>query len=302
MAASATDVRFLVLKFGGTSVADRSAWDTIVDATRTRIAEGYKPVVVCSAVAGVSDNLVRSLEEASRGLGDVLGQIERRHMELASELGVDPDVITARLEELKRLWTGISLTGEVTPRLRARVMAQGELLSTRLGEAFFAASGLPCEWLDARDFLSTEEEPGRPAERRILDARCVHDTDPRLQEDLAARPADAFLTQGFIARDDEGTVLLGRGGSDTSAAYFAAKLDAVRCEIWTDVPGAFTADPRLVPQARLIRSLDYDEAQELASMGARVLHPRCIAPLKRAGIPLEIRWTARPEADHTTRG
>jgi len=300
MAGSATDVHFVVLKFGGTSVADRASWDTIAAAIRSRVTEGFRPMVVCSAVAGISNDLARSLEEAPRGLGDVSDRIEQRHLDLASELDVDPAVIAPPLEELKKLWTGISMTGEVTPRLEARVMAQGELLSTRLGAAFLGTVGLSVEWLDARDLLLAEAEPSRPAERAILDARCVHDADPTLQGDLGARSAEAFLTQGFIARDGKGTVLLGRGGSDTSAAYLAAKLDADRCEIWTDVPGAFTADPRLVPQARLIRDLDYDEAQELASMGARVLHPRCIAPLERSGIPLEIRWTADPEADHTT--
>src|SRR5690606_3375787 len=104
--------------------------------------------------------------------------------------------------------------------------------------------------------------------------------------------------QGFIARDRRGdTVLLGRGGSDTSAAYFAAKLRAARCETYTDVPGMFTANPREVPTARLLRRLDYDEAQEIASMGAKVLHPRCIAPCKHAGIPLSIHTTERPELE-----
>jgi diaminopimelate decarboxylase/aspartate kinase len=300
MAGSETDVRYVVLKFGGTSVADRASWDTIAAAIRSRVTEGFRPFVVCSAVRGISDELVRSLDEAPRGVGEAAERIERRHLAVASELGVDPAIIEPPLEELKKLWTGISMTGEVTPRLHARVMAQGELLSTRLGVAFLEAQGLSVQWLDARDLLMAQPEPSRPTDRQILDARCVHHADPALQDDLAGRPSEAFVTQGFIARDGKGTVLLGRGGSDTSAAYFAAKLNAERCEIWTDVPGAFTADPRLVPQARLIQTLAYDEAQELASMGAKVLHPRCIAPLERSGIPLEIRWTAHPDADHTT--
>src|ERR1700694_1391154 len=116
----------------------------------------------------------------------------------------------------------------------------------------------------------------------------------------AREPAAAILTQGFIARNRDGaTVLLGRGGSDTSAATFAAKLGAGRCEIWTDVPGLFTANPAFIPSARLLRWLDYDEAQELATSGAKVLHPRSIPPLRRHGIPLHVLCTDRPEAPGT---
>jgi len=294
--------RFVILKFGGTSVASRARWQAIADVTADRVREGFRPVVVCSALAGVSDALERLPEAARNGTHEPLvGSIEGRHLELAAELEVDPaETIAPHLAELKRLSLGVSLMGEVTPRVRARIMALGELIATKLGVAFLRAAGVSIEWLDARQHLTAMREPSRSPEHVILQATCIDDADERLAADLQAREARAFLTQGFIASDAEGTVLLGRGGSDTSAAYFAAKLGAERCEIWTDVPGAFTADPRLVAQARLIRSLDYDEAQELASTGARVLHPRCIAPLRRARIPLEIRWTERPSADHTS--
>jgi len=120
------------------------------------------------------------------------------------------------------------------------------------------------------------------------------------QERLAAQPEQLVLTQGFIARNGAGdTVLLGRGGSDTSAAYFAALLAAKRCEIWTDVPGVFTADPRDIPTARLLHLLDYDEAQEITTLGAKVLHPRCIRPLADHNIPIHILCTHRPEVEGT---
>ncbi len=294
--------RFVILKFGGTSVASRARWQTIADVTADRVRDGFRPVLVCSAVAGISDALERLPGSALAGSHESqVESIESRHLELAAELEVDAAAaIAAHLAELKRLSLGVSLTGEVTPRVSARIMALGELMSTRLGVAFLRAAGLSVDWLDARPHLIATREPSRSREHAILQASCIDDPDETLAARLKASEADAFLTQGFIASDAEGTVLLGRGGSDTSAAYFAAKLGAERCEIWTDVPGAFTADPRLVAQARLIRSLEYDEAQELASAGARVLHPRCIAPLKRARIPLEIRWTERPGADHTS--
>ena len=109
--------------------------------------------------------------------------------------------------------------------------------------------------------------------------------------------------KGFIARNGDGeTVLLGRGGSDTSAALFAAKIGAERCEIWTDVPGVYTANPRDIPDARMLRLLGYDEAQEIASSGASVLHPRCLGPVRRHGIPLHVRCTQRPELVGTVVG
>ena len=112
--------------------------------------------------------------------------------------------------------------------------------------------------------------------------------------------APVIITQGFIASDSEGnTVLLGRGGSDTSAAYLAAKLQAARLEIWTDVPGMFSANPRSTPTARLLRSLHYDEAQEIASNGAKVLHPRCILPARQYRIPLHVYATQTPDLEGT---
>src|SRR6185312_1938021 len=114
---------------------------------------------------------------------------------------------------------------------------------------------------------------------------------------------EVFITQGFIARNASGgTVLLGRGGSDTSAAYFGALLRASRVEIWTDVAGMFTADPRRVPNARLLRRLDYEEAQEIATTGAKVLHPRCLSPCRRARVPLLIKDTQRPQLQGTVIG
>ena len=127
-------------------------------------------------------------------------------------------------------------------------------------------------------------------------------TSPGLSEvgliaTLDSVPAPVLITQGFIARDSAGdTVLLGRGGSDTSASYLAALLGAKRCEIWTDVPGIYSANPRQVPTARLLKHLDYDEAQEITSTGAKVLHPRCIPPVRAHGIELHIRCSQMPDA------
>lgn len=292
---------YVVLKFGGTSVASRSRWQTIANVMQEHLENGYRPFVVCSAVAGVSNTLDKLLGEAVRGAHEpVLKQLRLLHTDLAHGLDVDPELVEDYLEELSRLALGVSLIREVNPRLHARVMSMGELMSTTLGAAFLNSQGLNTRLLDARKILASIDDADLPDNRRYLSAACGFEPDTALQSALEEDDASAFLTQGFIASTPAGeTVLLGRGGSDTSAAYFAAKLGADRLEIWTDVPGMFTANPRQIPSARLLRHLGYDEAQELATMGAKVLHPRCLEPVRRHGIPLYIRSTEDPGLEST---
>ncbi len=293
-----------VLKFGGTSVASRARWESIEKIARARGQAGFRTVLVCSAISKVSDTIERLLQKALDGEHQtVLDELREIHVSRAQEMNVDEAVLFEGLADLERIATGASLIREVSPRLRARALAWGELLSTKIGAAFLTRQGLRVAWVDARECLLAVDEAQAPEARRYLSARCGHDAEATLARrfhGLFDDGADLVLTQGFIARDKKGdTVLLGRGGSDTSAAYFAAKLSAARCETWTDVPGIFTANPRDVPTARLLRRLDYDEAQELASMGAKVLHPRCISPCKHAHIPLSIHSTERPELEGT---
>jgi diaminopimelate decarboxylase/aspartate kinase len=177
-------------------------------------------------------------------------------------------------------------------------MATGELMATEIGARFLASRGLPVQWADARTLLRAERH-GASAKASVLSAVCGFAPDAALQARLEAG-APVVVTQGFIASDDEGnTVLLGRGGSDTSAAYLAAKLSASRLEIWTDVPGMFSANPHATPTARLLRTLHYDEAQEIATSGAKVLHPRCILPVRQYGIPLHVYATHVPDLEGT---
>jgi diaminopimelate decarboxylase/aspartate kinase len=293
---------WVVLKFGGTSVSTPARWATIAGLVRRRLDEGLRPLVVCSALSGVSNQLEALLAAAVAGrYEEPLAALEARHLELGAGLGLAAaPLLRDDFEELSRLALAASLLREAGPALKARVMAFGELLSTRLGAAFLTAQGIAAAWHDARTSLVAREDPLASGARAYLAASCDFDRDEALIAALGAIPAAAVITQGFIAHNREGqTVLLGRGGSDTSAAYFAARLGAARCEIWTDVPGLFTANPSLLPSARLLRALDYDEAQEIASMGARVLHPRSIPPLRRHGIPLQVLCTDRPDAPGT---
>ncbi|MDP2339703.1 MAG: bifunctional aspartate kinase/diaminopimelate decarboxylase [Deltaproteobacteria bacterium] len=298
--------RPVILKFGGTSVATAARWKNILAQAQARAAEGLRPVIVCSAITKMTDTLEKLVNEAVTGTDawkPVMQALRSRHKALADELGVDVDVVVgADLSEIERLATGASLLRERSPRLMARVMAMGELMSTRLGAAFFNKEGFTTTWIDARTCFTARADDRRPEAQQVLSADVDDDKDPALMArfDQVFSSASCVVTQGFIAADRSGgTVLLGRGGSDTSASLFAAKLQALRTEIWTDVPGIFTADPRLLPLAMLVKQVSYGEAQEIASMGAKVLHPRAIAPCRRHRIPMEVRWTDRPDSERT---
>ncbi len=292
---------WVVLKFGGTSVSTLANWETIAALVRARLEMGLRPVIVHSALKGVSNVLEETLRSAISGdPADSLAQIRKQHCDLATDLGLDgQEILGERLHELEQLIAGVRLVKEVSVRVRVRVMALGELMSTLLGAAYLVKQGLPVRWMDARDLLQSRSRPGRNPVTSYLSATCDYSPDDSLASKMADE-SDVILTQGFIARNTSGeTVLLGRGGSDTSAAYFAGKLQARRLEIWTDVPGMFTADPRVVPSARLLVGLHYDEAQELASAGSTVLHPRCISPARDNGFPIFIRSTTDPSIKGT---
>lgn len=288
---------WVVMKFGGSSVSTAENWQTIAELLRRRLAEGLRPVVVHSALEGVSNTLEALLDEAVAGnASDKLNRVRDQHIELAHALGLDGKALLEdSLHQLEQLVAGVRLVREVSVRVRVKILSLGELMATTLGAEYLARRGLPVAWVDARDHLTSRSRTGRNPVNAYLSAICDYSADPSMRQALATQ-GEVILTQGFIARNRAGdTVLLGRGGSDTSASYFAARLQARRLEIWTDVPGMFTADPRVVPSARLLVALHYDEAQELASAGSSVLHPRCISPLRDNDIPLFIRSTPRPE-------
>jgi diaminopimelate decarboxylase/aspartate kinase len=294
---SAEESPWVVLKFGGTSVSSAANWRNIAGIIRARRADGLRPLVVHSALSGITDRLEAILAAALHGTpAALLDEIEHRHAALAAGLEIPlPEAIARHIAELRQTVAGLALIGEVSDRIRARVLATGELMATQLGAAYLRACGLEVEWIDARTVLRAQERIGRHEKASMLSVTCDFAPDARFRERLAALPGIA-ITQGFIASDRAGeTVLLGRGGSDTSAAYFAAKLAARRLEIWTDVPGMFSGDPRSIPGARLLKALHYDEAQEIASNGAKVLHPRCILPLRQYAIPLHVHATQTPD-------
>ena len=292
-----TPSAWIVLKFGGTSVSSLANWRNIAKVARARLDGGARVLIVHSAVTGITDRLEKLLGAAlARRHEEDLREIEERHTRLANELGIPLGSEVERyLAELAHIAAGVALIGEVSDRTRARVMSAGELIATELGARYLRTQGLEVDWADARTMLKAEERRGASARSSILSATCAFGPDGELEARLASL-APVVITQGFIASDDDGnTVLLGRGGSDTSGAYFAAKIRAQRLEIWTDVPGMFSANPRSTPTARLLRNLHYDEAQEIATSGAKVLHPRCILPARLYRIPLHVYATQAPD-------
>ncbi|MFK8031053.1 MAG: bifunctional aspartate kinase/diaminopimelate decarboxylase [Gammaproteobacteria bacterium] len=294
---------WIVSKFGGTSVSSRQKWEHIAAGIRSRQEQGFNSFVVHSAFAGVSDAL-EAVAHSGSGASSQAEHIIELHYEHAASMGLRDTLHNGLIDlEIAELRT-LAKQAEEAPLKNediATLMGLGERMSTQLGAAFLNQAGIETHRIDARDWLQlakTEHVEENHKAPSLLAGVCHFNPDTRLQESVST--FTCVVTQGFVARTAEGqNALLGRGGSDTSAAYFAAKLQAHRLEIWTDVPGMFSADPRIIPSARGLKALHYDEAQELAAMGSKVLHPHTLTPPQTYGIPVFIRSTSQPELEGT---
>jgi len=291
---------WIVLKFGGTSVSARERWDTIGALAKARRLDGKRRVlVVVSALSGVTSELM-VIAEGAEDAQTRLNALMARHLEFAQVLGVqDAPALETRLTALRALLDDPRAAARALD-WQAELLAQGELLSSTLGAAYLRSQGLDIGWSDARDWLRAKPLPHQSAWAERLAASCQRESDDDWRARFAAQDSPILIAQGFIARHpDGGTAVLGRGGSDTSAALFGSLLHADGVEIWTDVPGMFSANPREVPDARLLARLDYAEAQEIATTGAKVLHPRALGPCRVGGVPLTILDTQRPHLPGT---
>lgn len=282
------------MKFGGTSVTSRAQWTTIAGLAQRHRSAGHRVLVVCSAMAGVTDALLEIAAMEDNEAAESIIQLALRHRQLADDLGIDAaDIIDTWCRKLQ-----LALDQFDGPRRLAQVAWLGEWILTQMG-CLYLSESLEAGWVDAREALQALPESQDTQQRALLGAHCEAAPDPQLEQRWAALQP-VLVTQGFVARSAAGeTVLLGRGGSDTSAALLASRLGAAICEIWTDVPGLFSADPRVVQDARQLRLLDYSEALEMAAGGARVIHPRCIRAAADARIPIEIRDLSRPSLPGT---
>lgn len=287
-----------VLKFGGSSVADAPA----IRQTQVIVAQLDLPVaVVVSALGGITDLLLQTAAAAARqdtGFRKGLESIEARHLGAIRELippasqGTVIGKVKTDLNTLETLLEGAFLIGETTPKLLDKIVSYGELLSSFIIASFYKSQGMDAAFMDSRQLICTDSQFGHAVVDRETTRQRVVDT-------LGAATGVVVLP-GFIAANTQGdTTTLGRGGSDYTAALYAAALGSGELQIWTDVSGMFTANPRLVRQARPIPLISYQEAMELSHFGAKVLYPPTIQPALQAGIPIRIKNTFEPEHDGT---
>jgi aspartate kinase len=295
----------IVLKFGGTSVGDAEAIARAGRIVGTRADQGA--VVVVSALAGVTNALIALAEQAAKGhLIGALGAVESlrsRHMEQATILLGEGERATetiaelsAMADELAHLAEALATLGDLTPRSLDAISAFGEKMSSLLCVAAFQQQGVPAVHVDACTVMITDATFTRaePQPEAIAEA-CRRSVLPLVREGKVP------VLGGFIGSSQTTgiTTTLGRGGSDFSASLFGAAMRADAIEIWTDVDGMLTADPRVVPESKVLEQIAFDEAAELASFGAKVLHPNTIAPAVRLGIPVYVLNSRRPEGKGT---
>ena len=294
-----------VMKFGGTSVGTAKAMQQAISIV-AREKENAVPLVVLSACSGITNKLVRIADAAGRSNLDeataLAAEVRRHHVELVDEL-IKSDAlkkdVSARIEllggRLEMLIKGVDIVGELTERSRDMFCSFGELLSTTVFAAAMKDQGYKVEWIDVRTVMITDDNFGFA---RPLNDQCEENVkriiSPLLQQ------GTVVVTQGYIGATRDGrTTTLGRGGSDFSAALLGAWLNDNAIQIWTDVDGVMTCDPRLVPEARSIRVMTFSEAAELAYLGAKVLHPDTIAPAVQKNIPVYVLNSVHPDAKGT---
>lgn len=290
------------MKFGGTSVKDKNAIERVISIVRGRMAD--KPLVVVSALAKVTRVLCGIADEAEaqhlKEVDELLDSLRDRHTSLAVELlSGNPEIlnncvseVNAVLDSLTDFAHGVCQIGELSPRSYARIVSTGEVLSSKIVAAAMNVYGLSCRWLDARKMIVTDCS----YMSAVPDLAATEANVKRFVPE-AAKGVSVVLTQGFIASSVEGSPsVLGFEGSDYSAAIFGMALDADRIEIWTDVDGIQSADPRKIVDTHRIDRVSYDEASEMAYLGARVLHPLTIEPARRRNIPVHVLNSMSPDA------
>jgi len=285
----------VVMKFGGTSVEDPAAIGRTAAIVAGRLAQGKKPVVVVSAMAKVTDQLLRAA--AAAAAGDRTGalaissRLRSRHRDTACVLVKNPadsvalqTLIDQKFDSLDEILRGLSAILELTPRISDLIVSFGERISSRMVAAAFRERSIDAAHLDARDIIVTDSQFQRAAPLdAIIEKRALEHLQPHI---TAGRVP---VLGGFIASNEAGvTTTLGRGGSDFTGALLGSALSADAIEIWTDVDGIMTADPRVCPDALRVKVISFEEAAELAYFGAKVLHPATILPAVKKNIPVYV--------------
>jgi len=297
--------KLVVMKFGGTSVEDAKAMLRTAAIVRDRRERGLSAIVVVSAMAKVTDQLLAAADAAGRG--DRVGalalssRLRNRHLDTASDLlcgellmEVQKE-IRDRFDSLDDLLRGIAAVGELTPRTSDRVVSYGERLSSRMVAAAFAQHGLNGAHVDARQCIVTDDHYGKAVpQEAAIEAKLAQIVLPLVEA------GQTPVMGGFIGASAQGiTTTLGRGGSDFTAALVGGGLHAGAIEIWTDVNGIMTTDPRICPDALRVKTISFEEAAELAYFGAKVLHPATILPAVQKSIPVWVLNSRNPNNEGT---
>ena len=294
----------VVMKFGGTSVEDSAAMLRTAAIVAGRVRKGLKPIVVVSAMSKVTDTLLAAAAAAGRNAREealkLSDGLRTRHLKTASELTTGDRLMSLQLnihhdfDTLDDLLRGISAVGELTPRTSDHVVSFGERLSSQMVAAAFAEQGMNGAHVDARNVILTDAHYGKAApNERAIEAALTSQVLPLV--DLGKVP----VMGGFIGSCDGITTTLGRGGSDYTAALIGGALHAGAIEIWTDVNGIMTTDPRIVPEALRVKTISFEEAAELAYFGAKVLHPATILPAVQKNIPVWVLNSRNAENEGT---
>jgi aspartate kinase len=283
----------VVMKFGGTSVEDAAAINRTASIVKGRVDNGKSPVVVVSAMARVTDQLLRAASAASqgdrKGALAISSRLRARHRDTACDLVKKPDAncvlldaIDQKFDALDEILRGLSALLELTPRISDLIVSFGERTSSRIVTAAFRERGIDAEHVDAREVIITDSAFQRAAPLdALIEARAQEKLAPLVQQRKVP------VMGGFIASNEAGTTTtLGRGGSDFTGALVGGALSAEAIEIWTDVDGIMTTDPRICPDALRVKIVSFEEAAELAYFGARVLHPATILPAVKKNIPV----------------
>ena len=295
----------VVMKFGGTSVEDATAMLRTASIVRGRRERGLQPVVVVSAMARVTDQLLAAAAAAGRDARAeaiaISVRLRERHIDTAAEL-LDgqplQELCTAlnhEFDALDDLLRGIAAVGELTPRTNDLVVSFGERASSRMLAAAFQQGGFRGVHVDARNCIITDSHYGKAAPLEpLIEHRLVTQVLPLLES------GSIPVMGGFIGANEQGiTTTLGRGGSDYTAALVGGGLHAGAIEIWTDVNGIMTTDPRIVPEALRVKTISFEEAAELAYFGAKVLHPATILPAVQKSIPVYVLNSRNPANEGT---
>ena len=285
-----------VLKFGGTSVANGDNINKMVALVQQALTRD-RIILIVSALGGITDTLIQAGTLAASGeesYKEKLQEVERRHLETVRSLlpltrqSSVLSLVKTRCNEIEDICSGVFLLGELSARTQDKIVSYGELLSSLIVSARFDSLGITHQWKDSRELISTDSRFGYAA----VD---FPRTNAQIRQFIDSSDALLFILPGFIAADGKGiTTTLGRGGSDYTAAIAAAAVDAQSLEIWTDVSGMMTADPRLVSNVKLIPHISYQEAMELSHFGAKVIYPPTIQPVMSKGIPVWIKNTFAP--------